>query len=147
MDYEEFNKEYKKYEMWNDDNEYSEATDGLLWGNDRINFINTRLPGANSPDTISFKTDEPSFSRNNYFASYKPFIPDDRVNSPSHYTSGKQEAIDIIEDAISVAPSPQKGFLQAQVLKYLLRLWLKDDPSEDARKAQWYLKRLIKSLE
>ena len=73
--------------------------------------------------------------------------PTDRVNSPSHYTSGSQEAIDIIEDAIKTAPSPETGMLQAQVLKYLLRLWLKDNPTEDAKKAQWYLKRLISKLE
>ena len=67
----------------------------------------------------------------------------ERVNSPSHYTAGKVEAIDIIEDAIASAPNPTFGFLQAQVLKYLLRLWLKDNPLEDAKKAQWYLTRLI----
>ena len=30
---------------------------------------------------------------------------DDRVNSPSHYTRGTQEAIDIIEEAIDAAPT------------------------------------------
>ena len=70
----------------------------------------------------------------------------DVVNSPSHYTQGTQEAIDIIEEAIDAAPSVQAGFLQAQVLKYLLRLWHKDNPSQDAKKAEWYLKRLIDSL-
>ena len=73
-----------------------------------------------------------------------PYVEDDRVNSPSHYTAGKVEAIDIIEDAIANAPNPTFGFLQAQALKYLLRLWLKDNPLEDAKKAQWYLTRLIK---
>ena len=71
---------------------------------------------------------------------------DDRVNSPSHYTRGTQEAIDIIEEAIDAAPSNKLGMLQAQVLKYLLRLWHKDNPSDDARKAQWYLNRLVDSL-
>ena len=73
-------------------------------------------------------------------------IKTDRVNHPSHYTSGGQEAIDTIEDAMDNAPSVQAGFLQGQVLKYLLRLWLKDNPLEDAKKAQWYLKRLIDKL-
>ena len=81
------------------------------------------------------------------FADCRAALTEDRVNSPSHYTSGSQEAIDIIEDAIKTAPSPEKGMLQAQVLKYLLRLWLKDNPTEDAKKAQWYLKRLISKLE
>ena len=48
---------------------------------------------------------------------------DDAVNSPYHYTRGRTEAIDVIEDAIVEAPSPMAGFLQAQVLKYILRLW------------------------
>tara|TARA_R110002049_G_scaffold4621_2_gene33001 strand:+ start:125 stop:445 length:321 start_codon:yes stop_codon:yes gene_type:complete len=71
---------------------------------------------------------------------------DDRVNSPSHYTAGKQEVIDVIEDAIKTAPNTTQGMLQAQVLKYMLRLWLKDNPIEDAKKAEWYLKRLISKM-
>ncbi len=72
---------------------------------------------------------------------------DDRVNSPSHYTSGKREVIDIIEDAVKDAPSSIYGMLQGQVLKYMLRVWLKDDPAEDMKKAQWYLTRLIEHWE
>ena len=72
---------------------------------------------------------------------------DDRVNSPSHYTRGKVEAIDIIEDAIQDAPSVAEGMLQGQVLKYMLRVWLKDNPTEDLKKAQWYLSRLIEKQE
>ena len=71
---------------------------------------------------------------------------EDRVNSPSHYTAGSQEVIDIIEDAIRHAPSSVDGMLQAQVLKYILRLWHKDNTLEDARKARWYLDRLISKL-
>lgn len=68
------------------------------------------------------------------------------VNRPSHYTSGSQEVIDIIEEAIQNAPTVTDGFLQGQVLKYILRMWLKDNPQQDAEKAEWYLERLIKSL-
>lgn len=70
----------------------------------------------------------------------------DAVNSPTHYTQGSQEAIDIIEEAIDSAPSVRAGMLQAQVLKYLLRLWHKDNPRQDAEKARWYLNRLIDYL-
>ncbi len=77
------------------------------------------------------------------FSKYKV---SDKVNSPAHYTRGSQEAIDIIEEAIQDAPDVKAGMLQAQVLKYLLRLWLKDDPKQDAEKARWYLNRLIDSL-
>ena len=73
-------------------------------------------------------------------------IKDDRVNSPSHYTSGSREVIDTIEDAVKDAPDAIQGMLQAQVLKYMLRIWLKDNPAEDARKAQWYLNRMIEKM-
>ena len=72
---------------------------------------------------------------------------DDRVNHPSHYTKGKQEVIETIEEAIEDAPNVKSGMLQAQVLKYMLRCWLKDNPLEDLKKAQWYLTRLIDSLD
>ena len=72
---------------------------------------------------------------------------DDRVDHPSHYTNGSQEAIVTIEEAIDGAPSIQTGMLQGQVLKYLLRVWYKDNPLEDLKKAQWYLTRLIEKLQ
>ena len=105
---------------------------------DPIKFWGTGyIPGADSDDTICFN-DEPV----NIFEWPKK----DKVNSPAHYTRGKQEAIDTIEEAIQDAPDVKSGMLQAQVLKYLLRLWLKNNPKEDAEKARWYLNRLIDSL-
>ena len=83
---------------------------------------------------------------NNDGVIFHPFGQKDMVNSPSHYTRGKQEAIDIIEEAIQDAPDIKAGMLQAQALKYLLRLWLKGNAPQDSQKAQWYLTRLIKHL-
>ena len=80
-----------------------------------------------------------------FIGSLKKSLKDD-VNQPAHYTRGSSEAIDIIEDAIQDAPSVQEGFLQGQVLKYILRMWLKENPQQDAEKAQWYLERLITKL-
>lgn len=71
----------------------------------------------------------------------------DMVNHPAHYTRGNMEVIDIIEDAIADAPGPKTGMLQAQVLKYLLRMWLKGNAKQDAEKAKWYLERLINKLD
>lgn len=71
----------------------------------------------------------------------------DAVNSPSHYTRGRVEVIEIIEDAVQDAPEPYTAVLQGNILKYLLRLWVKDNPVQDAKKARWYLDRLIKRLE
>lgn len=71
---------------------------------------------------------------------------EDKVNSPSHYTKGKVEAIDVIEDAIRHAPDPVVGMLQAQVLKYVLRCWHKGNAEQDLQKSEWYLRRLIKAV-
>ena len=71
----------------------------------------------------------------------------DTVNSPQHYTYGRHETIEVIEDAMHEAPNAEAAFLQGQTLKYLLRLWHKTDSLEDAQKARWYLNRLIQRLE
>ena len=101
-------------------------------------YFNDGIPGGISPDVIKF----PTSSSFEFWAENN----DDMVNKPKHYTSGKVEAIEVIEDAISQARSPMTGFLQGQVLKYILRMWLKSDAKEDAEKARWYLKKLIDSL-
>ena len=72
---------------------------------------------------------------------------DDLVNQPPHYTAGRYEAIDVIQDAIEHAPDPASGFLLGNTLKYLLRAWLKGNPIQDLCKAKWYLDRLINRLE
>ena len=74
---------------------------------------------------------------------FHPFGQKDMVNSPAHYTRGTQEAIDIIEEANQDAPDVKSGMLQAQALKYLLRLWIKGNAPQDSDKAQWYQSRLI----
>jgi len=71
----------------------------------------------------------------------------DPVNSPSHYQYSRFEVIDILEEAVRLAPDPVKGSLQYQVLKYMLRLWGKDNPLQDAQKSCWYLNRLIEKME
>jgi hypothetical protein len=71
----------------------------------------------------------------------------DMVNHPSHYTAGRIEVIDFIEDCVKQAPDAVVGGLQWQVLKYISRLWLKDDPAMDAGKARFYLNRLISTLD
>jgi hypothetical protein len=71
----------------------------------------------------------------------------DPVNSPSHYQYNGFEVIDILEQAVSKAPDPIRGSLQYQSLKYMLRLWNKENPLQDAQKSRWYLDRLISKLQ
>lgn len=62
----------------------------------------------------------------------------DPVNHPSHYTSGKIEVIDFLEDQ-------NLPFHLANALKYICRAGKKDKnkTEEDLRKAVWYLNRYI----
>ena len=39
------------------------------------------------------------------------------------------------------------AYLQGQALKYMIRMWLKGNALEDARKAEWYLNRMIAKME
>ena len=72
----------------------------------------------------------------------------DLVNHPPHYTAGRIETIDYIEDCVIHAPDSVLGGLQWQVLKYVgSRMWLKDNALQDAKKARFYLDRLISKLE
>jgi len=67
---------------------------------------------------------------------------DDPVNHPSHYTSGKIEVIDFIED--------QKfPYHLGNACKYLCRAGKKnpEKTTEDLRKAVWYINRYIDLLE
>ena len=70
----------------------------------------------------------------------------DPVN-PQHYRNYRIEVIDILEDAVARAPDAVKGSLQYQVLKYMLRLWDKENALQDAKKSRWYLERLITKLQ
>lgn len=62
------------------------------------------------------------------------------VNSPSHYTQGGMETIEVIEAKLS--PEEFTGYLRGNIIKYITRYNLKGKPVEDLRKAGWYLKRL-----
>lgn len=67
---------------------------------------------------------------------------------PSHYRSEKGfQAIDVIEEATKDAPTGFSGMLQGNSIKYLYRLWRKENALQDAKKARWYLDKLIEELE
>jgi hypothetical protein len=137
MEYEKFKGDYDKYMDWKTPKDFFKLDSA---------FMSDPLKGAEGEDNI-YAAEAVPFEIGKDVISFSDYKKSDSVNSPAHYTRGKQEAIDTIEEAIQDAPSVESGMLQAQVLKYLLRLWLKDNPTEDAKKAQWYLNRLISKLE
>ena len=65
----------------------------------------------------------------------------DPINHPSHYTDGKIEVIDFIEDK-------KLGFHLGNAVKYIARAGKKDPAKkvEDLQKAAWYILREIDRL-
>ena len=64
----------------------------------------------------------------------------DPVNHPPHYTFGRYEVIDVIEDW-------GLPFHLGCTVKYIARARHKGHELEDLMKARWYLDRYIKQLE
>ena len=64
----------------------------------------------------------------------------DSVDHPPHYTRGRIEPIDVIEDW-------RLGFHDGNAVKYIARAPHKGARIEDLKKARWYLDRLIAKLE
>ena len=64
----------------------------------------------------------------------------DNINHPPHYTKGKIEPIEVIEDW-------GLGYCDGAALKYIARYKRKGDPLSDLKKARWYIDRLISGLE
>lgn len=64
----------------------------------------------------------------------------DAVNHPSHYTSGKFETIEVIEEITKNYGDGYQAYCVGNALKYLSRAPFKHDtPDEDIRKATKYL--------
>lgn len=70
----------------------------------------------------------------------------DMVNHPKHYISKKGiEVIDVIEAFTDDLNGPE-AYYTGNIIKYICR-WKHKNGIEDLKKAQWYLNRLIKTLE
>ena len=71
---------------------------------------------------------------------------DDLVNSPPHYNAGNIETIDYIVDVLGKYDAI--SYCQGNVIKYTgQRMWNKGNPVQDAKKAAWYLNKMIQLLE
>lgn len=64
----------------------------------------------------------------------------DMINSPTHYTIGGIETIDVIESKLT--KEQFEGYLLGSALKYMLRLNYKGEKVKDIRKASWFTRRL-----
>jgi len=66
---------------------------------------------------------------------------EDLVNHPKHYTQGKYETIDIIEDVVKDLP-PFEAVCVGNILRYITRYHCKNGLT-DIEKARWYTDKLI----
>ena len=68
----------------------------------------------------------------------------DEITKPKHYTQGKVECLDAIDAMLE--ESSRIDFYRSQIVKYMWRLRDKGDSLKDAKKAEFYLCRLIQKL-
>jgi hypothetical protein len=78
----------------------------------------------------------------NYKSQEKAF---DEIEKPSHYNYGKYETIDVIVDTLGQYEAI--NYCHGNVLKYTIRMWHKGTPIKDAKKAKWYLEKMIELLQ
>ncbi|MBF0814067.1 DUF3310 domain-containing protein [Staphylococcus saprophyticus] len=76
---------------------------------------------------------------------YETKQSNDIVNKPSHYTYGKIEIIEIVEQ-VTATYSVKIAFSIGNALKYISRAPFKNGV-EDLKKAIWYLERAVKKWE
>lgn len=75
-----------------------------------------------------------------------PELEYDPVSHPKHYTSGKYEVIDIIEDQLGM--DGLRNFCLGNAIKYICRSGKKYEAKtlEDLEKASWYLNHYIERM-
>lgn len=89
-------------------------------------------------DTVAISTWDNEDAFDGYYGGSEDYVQkaNDSVFSPKHYTAGKYEVIDVIEDW-------NLNFRLANAIKYIARHQHKGKPLEDLKKALWYLQREI----
>lgn len=68
----------------------------------------------------------------------------DEVNSPSHYTVGGYEALDVIKAKLT--PEEYRGYCKGNILKYVMRANYKEHHDQDCNKAEFYAKELADAI-
>ena len=99
-------------------------------------------PSDVSPHTVSTKSHR--YMKYKIVEDLERELLTDAIN-PSHYTQGYIEAIDAMEACST--DEEFIGHLRLTAIKYCWRLNDKGDPVENAKKAAWYIERLIAKLE
>jgi len=70
---------------------------------------------------------------------------DPEVVQPDHYTMGGIEVLDIMKAKLS--QEKFEGYLEGNVIKYMMRSAYKGKRTQDLAKAHYYLERLIQEID
>lgn len=143
--------ESKTLTFWNGDESLNIGIDDYFY--EQMNFKQYESHGYSllwqrhtQPEELPFIDDDVQ-SINDQYAEIEQVRQSlkDNVNHPSHYTQGKVECIDALESA-TIGKSGIEAVCVANVIKYL---WRYEEKSgiEDVKKAQFYLNRLLATLE
>ena len=72
----------------------------------------------------------------------------DEITKPKHYIQGPIECLDAIDSMLTGdGGGGVVDFYRAQIVQYLWRMPHKGNPLVDAKKADFYLRRMIRMLE
>jgi hypothetical protein len=118
-----------------DDNEFVEEM--VPWGGQVATIAHCGKYG------YSLEGDDNWYWSDEMFEGLASEVSNDTVNHPAHYTQGKIECIDFIEDK-------RLGYHLGNACKYIVRCQLKNGGKnriEDLKKAAWYIDRQIKLWE
>jgi hypothetical protein len=96
-----------------------------------MSYVRYNSPSADYVEQVLKKNAEESLK----------LLSDDPVNHPSHYTFGRFEVIDVLQDWFPTSP------LLWQIVKYVARAQHKGNMLQDLKKAQFYLNKVIQQLE
>ena len=118
-------------------NEVGKENVSVYWDTDYAKLIG--VSGV-LPENISLLSTSPMDIVDKYHQD-----KEDPVAKPAYYNLGTIECIDYQKD--NMPKDAFIGYLEGNVKKYLHRWRYKVKPTEDLKKAQWYLDRLIKEVE
>jgi hypothetical protein len=109
--------------------------------------LRKEIPAVESNAIDNAMVDHHAFLNQQYITDTAGIHPavEDVVNNPSHYNKGGIECIEAIEQ--SMTEEAFKGYLKGNIQKYMWRYESKFKPSEDLKKAHWYLMKLIEVKE
>ena len=111
-----------------------------------VEVISYKTDAEEMRELIEGLNDKPSIQEQLEENLLESLDEDDKVNSPSHYTRGDIEVIDIIKQ-LTQGYEPFEAYLVGNTIKYLARANFKENKQQDLEKAEWHINKLLEEEE